>query len=104
MKKPIIIISAILILGISYWLISPFFIDKRVSEEFNISAESEGVQPVVALRGSFTGFDRIHTGSGNVNIIQVGDRYIVRFEENFDVANGPDLFVGFAKAALTPSI
>jgi len=54
MKKPIIIISAILILGISYWLISPFF--------------------------------------------------IVRFEENFDVANGPDLFVGFAKAALTPSI
>ena len=97
MKKPIIIISAILILGISYWLISPFFIDKRVSEEFNISAESEGVQPVVALRGSFTGFDRIHTGSGNVNIIQVGDRYIIRFEENFDVANGPDLYVGFGK-------
>jgi hypothetical protein len=97
MKKIVYVIIALIILGIGYWLISPFFIDKRVSEEFNITAESEGVQPVLTLRGSFTGFDKIHTGSGNVNLIQVGERYIVRFEENFDVANGPDLYVGFGK-------
>ncbi|OHA90581.1 MAG: hypothetical protein A2832_01135 [Candidatus Zambryskibacteria bacterium RIFCSPHIGHO2_01_FULL_44_22b] len=97
MKKLIILIVSIIILGLAYWLISPFFIDKKVSEELNISAESEGAQPVLVLRGVFTGFDRIHTGSGNVNVIQVGDRYIIRFEENFDVANGPDLYVGFGK-------
>jgi len=97
MKKLIIAVVIVVILSIIYWLISPFFIDKKVSEELNISAESEGVQPVLALRGVFTGFDRIHTGSGNVNVIKVGDRYIIRFEENFDVANGPDLYVGFGK-------
>lgn len=97
MKKLVIAVVIVVILSIIYWLISPFFIDKKVSEELNISAESEGVQPVLALRGVFTGFDRIHTGSGNVNVIKVGDRYIIRFEENFDVANGPDLYVGFGK-------
>ena len=85
------------VLGIGYRLISPFFIDKKVSEEFDITAQSEGVQPVLVLRGSFSGFDRIHTGSGNVSVIQVVDKYIIRFEENFDVANGPDLYVGLGK-------
>src|SRR3989338_3009911 len=97
MKKVLIAIIVLAALGFGYWTISPFFIDKRVSEELNITAELEGAQPVLALRGVFTGFDRIHTGSGNVNVIQVGDKYIIRFEENFNVANGPDLYVGFGK-------
>jgi len=97
MKKIIIIIVVIVALGFGWWTISPFFIDKRVSEELNISTESEGVQPVLALRGSFEGFDRIHYGSGNVSVIQVGEKYIIRFEDNFNVANGPDLFVGLGK-------
>src|SRR3990167_7556886 len=97
MKKLIAVIIGLVVLGIGYWLISPFFIDKKVSEEFDITAESEGVQPVLVLRGVFTGFDRIHTGSGNVSVIQVGDKYILRFEENFNVANGPDLYVGLGK-------
>ena len=97
MKKIIIAIVVIVVLGFGYWAISPFFIDKKVSEEFNLTAESEGVQPVLVLRGLFNGFDRIHTGSGNVSVIQVGDKYILRFEENFEVANGPDLFVGLGR-------
>lgn len=97
MKKLLIITALVAVVSIGYWLISPFFIDKKVSEEFNITLESEGVQPVRALRGVFTGFDSIHTGSGNVSVIQVGDKYIIRFEENFDVANGPDLYVGLGK-------
>ena len=97
MKKLIITILVIGVLGVAYWLISPFFIDVRVSEDFNITKESEGVQPVLALRGVFTGFDRIHTGSGNVNVIKVGEKYVIRFEDNFNVANGPDLYVGLGK-------
>ena len=97
MKKLIIGVVVILALGFGYWTISPLFIDKRVSEEFNLTAESEGVQPVLALRGLFTGFDTVHTGSGNVSVIQVGEKYIIRLEENFAVANGPDLYVGLGK-------
>ncbi len=97
MKRTLIVIAVVVVLGFGYWTISPFFIDKRVYEELNISAESEGVQPVLVLRGSFEGFDRIHTGSGNVSVIQVGERHIIRFEDNFQVANGPDLVVGLGK-------
>jgi len=97
MKKIIIAVGTIVVLCVAYWLISPFFIDKRVSEELTITKDSEGVQSVIALRGVFSGFDRIHTGSGNANVIKVGEKYIIRFEDNFEVANGPDLYVGFGK-------
>jgi hypothetical protein len=97
MKKTFLIIVAVILAGLGYWTISPLFIDKRVSEELDFSAEPTGVQPVLAWRGSFTGFDRIHYGSGNVSVLEVGGKYIIRFEENFDVANGPDLFVGLGK-------
>lgn len=97
MKKIIISLVVIAALGFGWWTISPFFIDKRVSEELDFSAEPAGTQPVLALRGSFEGFDRIHYGSGNVSVLEVGDKEIVRFEENFNVANGPDLYVGLGK-------
>ncbi len=97
MKKLLILVGALIILGFGWWTISPFFIDKKVSEDLDISAESEGVQPVLALRGLFQGFDEVHYGSGNVSVIEVGDKYIIRFEDNFHVANGPDLFVGLGK-------
>ncbi|MEK7227367.1 MAG: DM13 domain-containing protein [Patescibacteria group bacterium] len=95
MKKLIIIIAVLILGGFGYWTISPFFIDKRVSEELDFSNESE--QPVLVWRGLFKGFDSIHTGTGNVSVLKAGDKYIIRFEENFDVANGPDLYVGFGK-------
>ena len=97
MKKIAIAFVVIVALGFGWWTISPFFIDKRVSEELDFSNEPENVQPVLALRGSFQGFDRIHYGSGNVSVLEVGDKYIVRFEDNFNVANGPDLFVGLGR-------
>jgi hypothetical protein len=97
MKKALIIIAVLVVGGFGYWTISPFFIDKRVSEELDFSAEPVGTQPILVWRGLFTGFDRIHTGTGNVSVLKVGDKYIIRFEENFDVANGPDLFVGLGK-------
>jgi hypothetical protein len=97
MKKMLIVVGGIVVLGVGWWLASPLFIDKRVSEELDISAETEGVQPVLVLRGSFSGFDKIHYGSGNVSVIEVGDRHIIRLEDNFNVANGPDLYVGLGK-------
>lgn len=98
MKRILFILGAILILVVGYWTISPFFIDRTVSEELDFSAlRQDGAQPVLALRGTFNGFDRIHYGSGNVSVIKVEDKHIIRFENNFNVANGPDLYVGFGK-------
>lgn len=97
MKKIILVIIAVLFSVFAYWTISPFFIDKKVSEDWNFSPESGEAQPVLALRGSFEGFDKIHTGSGSVNILEVGEKYYIRLEENFDVTNGPDLYVGLGK-------
>lgn len=96
MKKIVIISIAIVVLIVLYWLASPLFLDKRVSEALpqNIVATTT---PQETLSGSFTGFDSIHYGSGDVRIIATTEGYVVRFEDNFNVANGPDLYVGFGK-------
>ncbi len=97
MKKIFILIAILVILPVGYWLISPLLTDKVVSEELDFTHEPNGMQPVLALRGSFQGFDKIHYGSGNVSVLEAGDHYVIRFEENFHVANGPALVVGFGK-------
>jgi hypothetical protein len=104
MKKIISIIIIIIVIVIGYWLISPFFIDKVVSEDFpQIQSVMTGtstnntIDPIVLAQGSFTGFDKIHQGSGTVKIIKNNESYIVRFEDDFKASNGPDLYVGFGK-------
>ena len=95
MKKVLIIVGGIVALGIAYWLVSPFFVDKKVSEEFPMQGMQAEAKMVLA--GSFVGFDKIHYGSGDMSVIKTDEGYIIRFEENFNVANGPDLYVGFGK-------
>ena len=95
MKKVIILILVIVILGVGYWLISPFFIDKKVSEANPFQSAPVEVNPM--SNGQFEGFDRIHYGSGTVSLFDSGENYIIRFEDDFNVANGPDLYVGLGK-------
>ncbi|MEK7606504.1 MAG: DM13 domain-containing protein [Patescibacteria group bacterium] len=105
MKKVFLILLILIILAIAYWLVSPLFIDKRVSEEFpsaekytaTSSNQTAPVTPEIVATGTFSGFDRIHYGSGDVRLIKTEMGYVIRFEENFEVANGPDLFVGLGK-------
>lgn len=105
MKKLIVLIVITVALGVGYWLLSPFFVDKQVSEESPIidqarthKGESEDplidTYPIKVADGSFVGFDKIHHGSGTASLIQTEAGYVVRFEEDFAVANGPDLYVG----------
>ncbi len=101
MKKIIISILIIAILGIGYWLISPFWRTKQVSETLPNITETSSTEVenkiVILKQGTFTGFDKIHTGSGTASVIEsVGKRYI-RFEDDFVVQNGPDLYVGLGK-------
>jgi|JI8StandDraft_1071087.scaffolds.fasta_scaffold02365_7 hypothetical protein len=120
MKRIIVAVSialAILGAGVAYWLISPLFITKTVNESLPvvvIPVQTESVTttsvststqvatttaPILqtVYQGTFTGFDAVHHGTGTASVIKVGDKSYVRFEEDFVVGNGPDLFVGFGK-------
>jgi hypothetical protein len=100
MKKIIIALVVIIVLGIAYWLGSPLFIDKRVSEEFP-TAENPAASTTTSARseivaeGVFAGFDSVHQGSGSMKLIKTADGYVIRFDDDFTVSNGPDLYVGF---------
>ena len=107
LKHLIIAIIVIVILAGAYWFVSPLWRKVYVNETLPVSATSEPVtatttqspvaQPTVTpvTTGSFTGFDRLHNGSGTASLIQVDGKYFIRFESDFSVTNGPDLFVGF---------
>lgn len=109
MKKKLLIAGAVVAIlivgGIAFWLISPFWLSTKVEEAFPMVPASEEVgahvitTSTVAIlsQGSFVGFDAVHHGKGTASIIDVDDKTYVRFEEDFSVANGPDLFVGFGK-------
>lgn len=85
----------ILAIGIfSYWTISPFFIKTIVQENIPVS-ETDTI--ITIAEGSFKGFDKIHNGTGTVSIHEINGERILRFEEGFQVNNGPDLYVGFGK-------
>lgn len=101
MKKIIILIIVVPTLILTYWLVSPFWRVEKVSESIPTLNLADNVatttDPVVLKKGVFTGFDRIHTGSGTAQIIQLGNKKYIRFEQDFKVNNGPDLFVGLGK-------
>lgn len=103
MKKTIIFVSIIIVLAVAYWLVSPFFIDKKVSEDFPVLETSAldnnatASTPQKIATGAFSGFDKIHYGSGTASLIKTETGHVIRFEEDFNVANGPDLYVGLGK-------
>jgi hypothetical protein len=101
MKKIIFPIIVLAVLGAGFYLISPLWRVVEVNEALpSVQSTSETTaseEPEVLREGTFTGFDDIHTGSGTARILSIGDKTYLRFEENFFVNNGPDLYVGFGK-------
>ena len=97
MKKTLVLIGIIIVVGISYWLISPFFIDREVSESIEeIMKDNTVVEPRELYVGTFVGLTG-HNAEGTAKLIKAGDNYYVRFEDDFSVTNGPDLFVYLGK-------
>lgn len=103
MKKLAITLVIIIGLIVAYWLGSPLFFDKHVYEDLPTSTGYDSPpgtpvpEPVVLARGTFAGTDAVHQGSGAVTVIRVGRQNYLRFEEDFRVTNGPDLFVYLGK-------
>lgn len=78
--------------GNAFWyLASPLWIDRTVSETFTQTDTDETV-----ATGAFAGADAVHRGAGNVAVIRAGDETTLRFTE-FEVTNGPDLYVWLVK-------
>ena len=106
-KHLIFAIVSIAILVIAYWLVSPLWRKTYVNETLPVAptpttsvetpADTQVTTPaIITLKtGTFTGFDRLHNGSGTASLIQVDGKYLIRFESDFTVTNGPDLYVGF---------
>lgn len=97
MKKIIISIFAILVFGILWYAGSPLFINKKVNEAFPAQQTSATTTNEIVATGMFTGFDRLHNGTGTAKLLKINNQYVVRFEDDFEVTNGPDLYVGFGK-------
>ena len=110
MKKIILSVLVIVAIFLAYWFISPLFIDKKVSEDLpavqmtneeTVSEETtlvESVSQTLEIKtGTFSGFDRLHTGSGTAKVISIDGKNYIRFEEDFSVTNGPDLYVGLGE-------
>ena len=48
-------------------------------------------EPVVVAEGAFTGIN--HDARGSVNVYEQDGRFVLRFEDDTDIQNGPDLYV-----------
>lgn len=150
MKKPLIIVGIIVVVGIAVWLAAPLFYTREANEsladivgemkvvtmdemkkleadkdkiielpeamekktevklapqvenqlpsEPEAEPEPEPAEPmaVIAGQGGFEGLAG-HNGSGKASLIKVGGKYYVRFEDDFRVTNGPDLYVDLGR-------
>ena len=98
MKKLVIAFMILIALAVGWYLGSPLFLDKEVSESVEEIAEigkEKAMEPSVVASGLFAGADDFHKAAGTARLLKIGDRYILRFEEDFSITNGPDLFVYF---------
>lgn len=89
----------------AYWTISPLFYDVEVNESVTANLASqdtaqtsnEEVQLETLFAGNFQDADAVHKVAGLAQYIDRGSDRIVRFEDDFDATNGPDLYVWLVK-------
>ena len=97
MKKIIILIVIVILLGLGlfYFQLQKYFIEDRVDENLpEMMVESE---LMILKQGNFVDADFIHKGVGRAYILESSDGgKVLRFED-FDITNGPDLFVYLAE-------
>lgn len=62
------------------------------TEEPTATPETQPAEPVILATGEFQGRDAAHQGSGTAQIVQEGERRVLRLQ-NFSSTEGPDLYV-----------
>jgi len=111
MKKIIIVCILLLVSSVSWWLLSPLFLNVEVNEERPFSFEEHETikrnmtdafitdsMPNIAKEnlnkklGSFVDADASHKVAGDLISFTNKKEHFIRFE-NFNATNGPDLYV-----------
>lgn len=114
--KVIAIIGFTALAALGVWNAAPLFYNKQVNEDLPTGTSSQTatvpavMEPAaggdtatsttstqVLSEGTFAGADSFHQAAGTVQVVGVDGKKYVRFEENFSVTNGPDLYVYFGK-------
>jgi len=95
MKKILIILAIVIAIPFAYWTLSPLFTKTVVNEKLGDATSNESSATTIS-QGSFIG-QGVHNGQGTVKLINDGEKTFIRFENDFNVTNGPDLFVYFGK-------
>ena len=96
-SKLVLIFTALIVIPIGIYTISPYFTNTIIDEALPISAEGSQISiddtPKAFLSGQFVGVgDGIHDVSGDVKILKLDNADYLRFEK-FKATNGPDLHV-----------
>lgn len=71
--------------------------DEEPVEDAQTTTTTEPAGPMAVSGGSFYGID--HTASGSATIYEQDGAHVLRFEDDTDIQNGPDLFVWLVPAA-----
>jgi hypothetical protein len=127
-----LLLAVALTVSVGWYLASPLFLSTTVDEPAPIVETAAGpvalpsrapssrqattvpslapiptLVPLVALSGSFKGMDEFHFGRGTARLIETAPGQFVIRLENFEVRNGPDLYVylspkadGYAKGSV----
>ena len=97
MKKIIISILAVGILGIAYWLISPLWRTVELKENAPTVPVVNVVENKDKMAETMSGIFKngAHDVSGQVKVLETTPNKTLRFE-NFSTINGPDLYVYLA--------
>lgn len=81
-------------LELFYFRFHTYFQSKQVSEDIPINTGADDTSaPEVLAQGQFGEIDIVHKGTGTAQIIEQNGKYFLRFEDDFLVTNGPDLYV-----------
>jgi hypothetical protein len=113
-RNPFVLAGGVLVLAVGFLLFRPdtLFTDVQVAESLEeafatsttgttgateeattaIATTTPPVAEIVEVAsGAFTGID--HRASGTAAVYSQDGRYVLRFEDDIDIQNGPDLYV-----------
>lgn len=99
-RKIVLLTMAIPVFAVAWWMGSPLFLDRTVDESFPLAAgAATTAEPEALKRGEFRDMDNLHRGTGSASLYRLDDgSHVLRFED-FEVTNGPDLYVLVSPAA-----
>lgn len=93
------ILGAVIWAELSYFRFHTYFLSTEVQETLPpMPSGRPATERRTVVSGSFVSVDAVHRGSGTALIIEQDGKRYLRLE-NFEVTNGPDLFVYVSESA-----